>query len=202
MAEVKQDCSVNMFYDEKVYRPEVRLGEDGFYRWRYDLDAYHDRKMYRFLLKFLAIFSLAGAVLGFLLARVPVDVIRQDPTQYQTVLTQRRLLYALLGYAAFFAAGLIITALVRLLSGGTSTRWYRMNDEFVQIQPSGRTSGITRFAEVKRAELYPDTNEIRLISRWGKGPVLVRREDYTQIKDHILAHLPQTAEVKSEAKDF
>ena len=86
-----------MFYDEKVYRPEVRLGEDGFYRWRYDLDAYHDRKMYRFLLKFFAIFSLAGAVLGVLLARVPVDVIRQAPTQYQTVLTQRRLLYALLG---------------------------------------------------------------------------------------------------------
>ena len=177
MAEVKQDCSNNMFYDEKVYRPEVRLGEDGFYRWRYDLDKYHDGKMYRFLLKFLAVFSLAGAVLGVLLARVPVDVIRQDPTQYQTVLTQRRLLYALLGYAAFFAAGLLITA-------------------------SGRTSGITRFAEVKRAELYPDTNEIRLISRWGKGPVLVRREDYTQIKDHILAQLPQTAEVKTEAKDF
>ena len=144
----------------------------------------------------------AGAVLGSLVARVPVDVIRQDPTQYQALLTQRRLLYALLGYAVFFAAGLIITALVRLLSGGTSTRWYRMNDEFVQIQPSGRTSGITRFAEIKRAELYPETNEIRLISRWGKGPVLVRREDYTQIKDHILAQLPQTAEVKSEAKDF
>lgn len=202
MAEVKQDSSDNMFYDEKVYRPEVRLGEDGFYRWRYDLDKYHDRKMYRFLLKFFAIFSLAGAVLGFLLARVPVDVIRQDPTQYQTVLTQRRLLYALLGYAAFFAAGLLITALVRFLSGGASTRWYRMNDEFIQIQPSGRTSGITRFAEIKRAELYPETNEIRLISRWGKCPVLVRREDYTQIKDHILAQLPQTAEVKSEAKDF
>ena len=77
-----------------------------------------------------------------------------------------------------------------------------MNDEFVQIQPSGRASGITRFAEVKRAELYPDTNEIRLISRWGKCPVLVRREDYTQIKDHILPHLPRTAEVKTEAKDF
>lgn len=189
MTELKQDCSDRMFYDETIYQPGVRLGEDGFYRWRYDLDAYHSRKMYRFLLKFFAIFSLAGAVFGFLLARAPVDVIRQDPTQYQTVLTERRLLYALLGYAAFFAAGLLITALVRLLSGGASRWWYRMNDEFVQIQPSGRTSGITRFAEVKRADLYPETNEIRLISRWGKCPLLMRAEDYDLIKTHILAHV-------------
>ena len=202
MAELKQDYSDNMFYDENVYQPEVRLGEYGFYRWRYELDKYHDDKIYRFLLKFFAVFSLAGAVLGALLARVPVDVIRQDPSQYQTVLTQHRLLYALLGYAAFFAAGLLITALVRLLPGGASTWWYRMNDEFVQIQPSGRTSGITRFNEVKRVELYPEINEIRLISRWGKCPVLVRREDYAQIKDHILAHIPQGTEIKAEAKNF
>lgn len=202
MAELKQDCSDNMFYDENIYHPEVRLGEDGFYRWRYDLDKYHDGKIYRFLLKFFAIFSLAGAVLEALLARVPVDVIRQDPSQYQTMLTQHRLLYALLGYAAFFIAGLLIAGLVRLLSGGASTWWYRMNDEFIQIQPSGRTSGITRFVEVKQAELFPEINEIRLISRWGKCPVLVRREDYAQIKDHILAHLPQNTEIKAETKDF
>ena len=35
-----------MFYDEKIYRPEVRLGDDGFYRWRYQMDSYHDRKRY------------------------------------------------------------------------------------------------------------------------------------------------------------
>ena len=197
MAELKQDRSDKMFYDENVYQPIVRLGEDGFYRWRYDLDKYHERKMYRFLLKFFAIFSLAGVVLGVLLARVPADVIRQDPSQYQTMLTQRRLLYALLGYAAFFAVGLLITGLVQLLSGGATTWWYRMNDEFIQIQPSGRTSGINPFAEVKWVELYPDINEIRLISRWGKCPVLIRREDYIKIKEHILANIPQSAEVKN-----
>ena len=38
-------------------------------------------------------------------------------------------------------------------------------------------------------EEYQNKNEIRLITRWGKCPVLVRPEDYALIKDHILAHI-------------
>ncbi|MBQ6502612.1 MAG: hypothetical protein IJI57_01705 [Flexilinea sp.] len=186
--------SDRMFYDENVYRPEVTQDGDGFYRWRYTLDKVHDRRMYRFLIIFWAIFAVCGAVLGFLLAKVPPEMIRQDPSRYQTLLMQRRLLYAVLGYAVFFAGGLIITGLVRLIEGGPSTYWYRMNDDFVQIKPSGRGSGINSFADVKRAELYPDENEIRLISRWGKCPLLVRAEDYDLVKDHILVHLPKNAE--------
>ncbi len=182
-----------MYFDENVYRPEVRRGEDGFYRWRYTLDKVHDRRMYRFLIIFGAIFAVCGAVLGFLVAKVPPELIRQDPSQYRTLLTQRRLLYAVLGYAVFFAGVLLIAGLVRLIEGGPSTCWYRMNDDFVQVKPSGRGSGINVFADVKRAELYPDVNEIRLISNWGKCPVLVRAEDYELVKGHILAHLPDKA---------
>ena len=39
--------SDKMWYDENKYRPEVRLHEDGFYRWRYTMDKYHDREMYK-----------------------------------------------------------------------------------------------------------------------------------------------------------
>ena len=197
MNDPEQYFSDKMFYDENVYRPEVRLDEDGFYRWRCTMDKYHDRQMYRFMLKFWVVFAIAGAVTGFLLAKAPAGLIRQDPSRYQSLLTQRRLIYALLGYAVFLAGGLAITGLVRLMDGGPSTLWYRMNNEFVQIQPSGRGSGINFFSEVKRAELYPDVNEIRLFSRWGKGPVLVRREDYEAVKAHILANIPRTADVRT-----
>ena len=103
MNDPEQYFSDKMFYDENVYRPEVRLDEDGFYRWRCTMDKYHDRKMYSFMLKFWAVFAIAGAVMGFLLAKAPAELIRQDPSRYQSLLTQRRLLYALPGYAVFLS---------------------------------------------------------------------------------------------------
>lgn len=189
MAEMEHWYSDKMIYDENVYRTEVRLGEDGFYRWRCTLDKFHDRQMYRRLLIIIAVLSIGGLVFGFLLARVPLNILREDPSRYQTLLWQRRLLYAFLGYAAFFLGGLIILGLVRLIEGGASQYWYRMNDEFVQIQPSGKGSGINAFANVTRVELFPEHNEIRLISRWGKCPLLMRAEDYDLLKTHILSHV-------------
>lgn len=195
MADLNQISSDRMFYDENKYTPEVRPDEDGFYRWSYTLDRHHDRQMYRLLLIIWAVIAVGGAVIGFLLAKVPPELIRQDPSGYQNLLTERRILYAILGYAAFFAIGLLITGLIRLTEGGPSTFWYRMNGDFVQIQPSGKGSGVNLFSEVKRIEFYPEVNEIRLISRWGKGPVLVRHEDYALIREHILKHVPEKTTV-------
>ena len=196
MTDESQVFGDRMYCDETGYQPEVRLGADGFYRWRCMLDKFHDRQMYRLLLKIAAALSLGGLVFGFLLAKVPLDVLRQDPSRYQTLLWQRRLLYAALGYAAFFLGCLLLIGLVRLMEGGASVYWYRMNDEFIQIQPSGRGSGINAFANVTRVELFPARNEIRLISRWGKCPILMRREDFDLLKTQILAHIPEKAEIR------
>lgn len=187
-----------MFYSEKVYPQEVQQGEDGFYRWRYQLDQYHDRKMYQLLFKILAVISLGGLIAGFLYARVPLDVLRQDPGRYRSLIWMYRLLYAFLGYLILFGIGALIIGLIRLMEGGSSTYWYRMDENFVQIQPSGRQSGITQFSEVRRVEMYPAVNEIRLFTRWGKCPVLVRSEEYEMLKDHILTHIP--AEAKAELR--
>ena len=145
--------------------------------------------MYTLLLKIFALISIGGSILGILLAEVPPEQIRQDPSRYQSLLTGRQILYAILGYAAFFTFGLLLAGLMRLIEGGPSTYWYRMNNEFIELQPSGRGSGVTFFKDVKHVEEYQDKNEIRLITRWGKCPVLVRPEDYALIKDHILAHI-------------
>ena len=187
-----------MFYSEKVYQPEVRQGEDGLYRWRYQLDQYHEHKMYQLLFKILAVLSFGGLIAGLLYARVPSDVLRQYPGRYQTLIWLYRLLYAILGYLIFFVIGALIIGLIRLIEGGSSVYWYRMDENFVQIQPSGRQSGFTYFSEVKRVELYPTVNEIRLFTHWGKCPVLVRSEEYEMVKSHILTHIP--ANVKAELR--
>lgn len=197
MADRNQIFSDKMYYDEAVYQPQVHLDSEGFYRWRYRLDIYHDRKMYQLLLKICAGISLIGLVGGFFYARVPLSVLRQDPSRYQTLLWQNRILYALLGYAAFFVVSLLMIGLVRLMEGGPSQYWYRMNAEFIQIKPSGKGSGINTFSEVKRVTLSPSVNEIRLISRWGKCPVLVRSEDYEFVKKHILRNIPESAEIET-----
>ena len=76
MADKDLYFSDSMFYDENIYRPEIRLDEDGFYRWRCTLDKVHDRGMYRFLIRFWAVFAVCGLVMGFLMAHVPPEMIR------------------------------------------------------------------------------------------------------------------------------
>ena len=184
-----------MIYNEDKFPEAVRQDDDGCYRWRCKLDAYHDRKMYALLFKIMAVIALGGAVFGFFLARAPLSLLREDPALYQRTLWGSRALYALLGYAAFMLAGVLIIGLVRLIDGGPAVYWYQMNDEFVRIKPSGRGSGVHAFSNVKRVWLYPSVNEIRLISRWGKCPVLVRKEDFERVKAHILAHMPADVDI-------
>ncbi len=196
MADTNRDYySEIMFYDENIYKPEVRLDEDGVYRWRYQLDPYHERKMYLLLVKIFGFISPAGAVLGFLLAKVPPDKLRENPAAYHSMLLKQQLLYAVLGFAVFFIFGLLVIGLIRLVEGGSTNYWYQMDDELVHLEPSGRGSGIHTFAEVKRVELYPEVNEIRMVSRWGRCPVLVGTEDYELVKKHILEHIPENTEI-------
>lgn len=182
-----------MWYDEDKYRPEVRLQADGYYRWRYTLDKYHDRKMYKTMFTVFAIISIGGFVGGFLWASVPAELVRQNPDRYPAILLKYQLLYGLAGYAILFALFMLVIGLVRLIEGGPSNYWYQLNDDIIQIQPSGRGSGIHFLEDVKRVELYPEVNEIRLICGWGKCPVLVRTEDYELVKEHILARVPVQA---------
>lgn len=67
--ENKNEPFDRMIFSEEKYPAEIRMGEDGFYRWRYKLDAYHDRKEYAFMAKFWLIFACAGIIPGALIGR-------------------------------------------------------------------------------------------------------------------------------------
>ena len=163
---------MSTIHDENKYRAEVRLDDDGTYRWSYRYDRYHDRKMYRMLLWINAGIAVCGFIAGFLL---------------------KGFVCGLLGYAAFFAAGCLILALIRLMEGGSSLNWFEMTDEYVMVQPSGRGSGINRFSEVRSVIPDEEHNEIRMRSRFGRCSVLVRHEDFPLVRDHILSHVPESA---------
>ena len=186
----------HMWYDEKKYRPEVQLHDDGYFRWEYKLDKYHDQQMYKKLFTIFAIISIGGFVGGFMMATIPMNVLRQNPHSYQSLMLKYQLLYGAAGYAMVFALFAVISGLVRLIERGSSKFWYQLNEDIVQIKPSGKGSGVNFLEDVKRVELYPEVNEIRLISRWGKAQVMVRAEDYDMIKDHILAHVPDQCPVQ------
>lgn len=180
----------HMWYDDAKYRPEVQFHDDGYFRWEYKMDKYHDQQMYKKLFMIFAIISIGGFIGGFLMASIPMGVLRQHPHSYQTLMLKYQLLYGIAGYAMVFALFAAIVGLVRLIEGGPSTFWYQLNEDIIQIKPSGRGSGVNYLEDVKRVELYPEVNEIRLISRWGKVQVMVRAEDYKWIKEFILAHVP------------
>ncbi len=180
----------HMWYDDAKYRPEVQLQNDGYFRWSYKMDKYHDRQMFKRLFKIFAIISAAGFIGGVLMASVPMNVLRQHPHSYQSLMLKYQLLYGIAGYAMIFAIFAVIMGLVRLIEGGPAQLWYQLNEDIVQIKPSGKGSGVNFLEDVKRVELYPEVNEIRLVSRWGKAPVMVRAEDYELIKEFILAHVP------------
>ena len=168
-----------MFFDEEKYPLEIRKDGDGFYRWRYKLDEYHDRKEYSFLIKFWLIFAIAGFILGILIGSKSFSP----------------LLCGIGGFAVFFIFGLLISGLIRLMDGGPSLRWYRMNDEFVQIQPSGKGSGISHFEIVRKVFLDPEHNEIKMSTRYGPAYVFGRKEDFELLKTHILACVPEGTEI-------
>ena len=73
-----------------------------------------------------------------------------------------------------------------------------MNEDIIQIKPSGKGSGVSFWENIKRVEVYREVNEIRLFERWGKTPVLVRGEDFDLILQHILAHVPDTAFIEEK----
>ena len=168
-----------MIFSEEKYPAEIRMDKDGFYRWRYRLDAYHDRKEYAFMAKFWLIFACAGFIPGMLIGRSGM----------------RAFLFGLAGFGIFLLGGILIALFVRLMDGGPSLRWYKMNDEFVQIQPSGRGSGINQFSIVRKIFLDPPHNEIRLATKYGNAYLFARAEDFELLKNHVLKNSPESAEI-------
>lgn len=179
---MSDDLTDRMIFDENRYPSEVRMDSDGFYRWRCKLDRYHDRKEYLFIIRFWLIFACAGIIPGVLMGSSAGQAV----------------LYGIAGFAVFLLIGALITGFIRLIDGGPSLRWYRMNDSFVQIQPSGKGSGISYFAQVRKVLLDEAHNEIRLVTRWGNAYLFCRTEDYKTLRSHVLQSVPADAEISGE----
>ena len=71
---------------------------------------------------------------------------------------------------------------------------FKMTDEYIEAWPKGRGQNIHTFQGVRRVEMEPALDRIRI--KWVVSglDVYVPREDYGLVRDFILDHVPESAE--------
>lgn len=144
----------------------VTLGEDGSYRWRYDLKAHHNTAPMEMMVKI----SLAVGV--------PIALI-------MLVLTwQYGPLQATLSSLGMLAMLVLLPTLIwKLLPPDPM---FRMDEAQIEAWPKGRSSGIYAFKGL--TEVTPDPGVDRIILRWRvtRLEVYVPPEDYEFVKAFLM----------------
>lgn len=177
----------------------VTRGEDGIYRWMYEMDMKENRSILYTVCKimgwiclglYVMFLLLIGLELGFRLSTV---LIVTGAAVGGAVL--------LMGLSAliFFLSALIMRGkyCIRYEMGETGmemfqSKWRKEAREVRRAR--GRVPSMTEvvsqisFAEVRRVKLYPRWNMIDLSLAVGKFQVYVREEDSRLVLNHILSH--------------
>ena len=152
----------------------LQQGDDGAYRWTYDIKAQGNRAPARTMV------FICAAIF------VPIALIMLFMTwQYGE-------LQALLFCLGLLALGVGLPALIWVLLPQNAS--YKMTGEYIEAWPKGRGNNIHRYEGVRRVTMEPRIDRIRL--KWAVTglDVYVPREDYAFVRDYILERVPQEAE--------
>ena len=150
------------------FTDRVTLGEDGAYRWRYDLKKNGNSAPMETMVK-------VCAAIGVPIALIMLAMTWQfDPLQ-----------------AALIALGFLV-----LMVGLPALVWklmppdpmFKMDETQIQAWPKGKTSGIHRFEGVRDVAFEPDLDRITLRWRVDRLEVYVPSEDYDFVREFIRAH--------------
>ena len=161
---------------ERVYEFPNRVTQydDGAYRWTYSLRKEGNAAPRRTMV------TICAAVF------IPIALIMLVMTwQYGA----RDAVLCCLG---LLAGGVGLPALIWKLAPPDPS--FKMTDEYIEAWPKGRGQNIHTFEGVRRVELEPALDRIRL--KWVVSglDVYVPREDYALVRDFILDHVPESAE--------
>ena len=189
---------------EQDFPPRVTLGEDGVYRWAYDMDMYGNRYLLSVLLKVFAAIGAAGyAFLLFLLGR-------------DGRLNGRTALLALLPFLGFGALLTIGYYLAALIMHGHYRLQFAMNEESILLVRKESTqrlmdaagalsalaggpgagvdaSGFTQFSRVRGVREHPRYDALNLRCLTGANQIWIPPEDYDFVRDYILQRVPDRA---------
>lgn len=170
------------------FTDRVTLGEDGVYRWAYDMDMWHNRYLLKLVMKVLSL--VLGIPLLFLAAmalKSAVPLLRSGLPGEQLTLSIRGDLLALEIMAAIFAGCLLLTLLIyaicAFVKGGTYRLRFAMDEEGVDLVRSAASqntldalSAIAFIAELFSSKPLNTATTIRTANASGKTAFsLVRR---------------------------
>ena len=200
-----------------MYPDRVTLGEDGVYRWTYEMDMIRDHTMINLLVKVLGI--IFGAICVILLVLLAVN----------GLLTLPAALWILAEPFIIVLLAILIYRIIARVRGGILPMRYEMNDEAVLYVRDPRTqrvmtsaalitaltgaaagkaaqglasgaaiggaavSGLTLFREVRRVKERQEQDMIDLVTLSGGNQIRVPGEDYAFVRDHILRRVPEKA---------
>ncbi len=155
----------------------ITKDENGAYRWTGIVDKGYEQKAFSIALYvsggICAVFILMGLILGGGMLGV-------------FLLTSLAVM-AVVGGACW---------LMNRFAGKRRQR-YIMTDEFVGFRQRRYYAPFT-YKSIKKAVVCPSRNMIELYQRAGSGAVFVPSENFEFVKDYILLHLPEKAEVVYE----
>lgn len=161
--------------DGSGFGGRVALCDDGAYRWTYDIKANGNDDLFRFMV---------GVCLAVC---APIALIML------VLIWQYGAAQALLSVGGFLALTVLLPMLIwKLLPMDPS---FRMDETEIETWPKGRGQNIFDFRSVRRVEMRPDVDLIKLRFRLGALRVYAPREDYEMVREYILARVPREAEV-------
>lgn len=179
------------------YPSRVTQGEDGAYRWSYDMDMYKNHYLLNVLLKVFGIIGLFCVGMMLFLFVQGHD------------LTLRIALIILACYAGLMglvAGGYYLAAL--LMHGGYHLQFCMTEDEISLVRGElGRrvmdaaalltspanaaaASGVTRFKEVRGMKEHREYDAFNLRTLYGGNQIWVPEQDYEFVRDYVLSRIP------------
>ena len=196
----------------REYPARVTRFDDGFYRWSYDMDMWHNRYMLVFLIK----------VLGAICAPLCALMLYWLGPEYMKPMT---FLIMALSVAGLYALMLGIYAICALAMHGVYRVRYEMDGETIVLVQSSATRerngalgtlarvanlapgggglarrvggtlamaevvGTTYFSNVTRVRPHPEWDVINLREWFGMNQIYVNAEDYGFVRDFIFEHV-------------
>ncbi len=159
-----------------MFTESVTQGEDGQYRWSYDLRAHHNNDMLFLALKIAMAVSVPAALL------VLATAFRYNPPLVISCCV------GLIAFTALLLGLLFRFAIVNL--------GYRLSESALESWPKAKNSdGIFFLRNIRRIKLCPERDLILLRARVFSARVYVRQEDYELVQSLIRDRAPQGTEV-------
>ena len=193
---------------------DIQLGEDGVYRWRYDLNLFRNPSIFFLIWKIFFFIIIGIFAVALIYDAINFDNFYPDRLMYNL----RFFGYFLIGMTVVSALGYLVYAIIM---GGKYCVIFEMDDKGINHRQipaqakkakkiagatmlagaaSGRLSTIGVGMNAARTEMYSDFSKVKKVKanlskstikvneKFGHNQVYAKKEDFDFVKDFIISH--------------